>query len=176
MRKPRTRKEMVEYLTEHPRHLVENGYSTTYSYCIKVDHLGLTSERRQACAEMLEVEYAHEVSGFLAVLRSFDVRHHYEWRIYTEGRSGGYLVLHRGHRDEPCLHNTSGVDHASQFPTLNHWSDFDVYDLKARVDAVWDFDETCAAAVAAFVQFSTAHKVVEQKVRVTKTVKVIEER
>ena len=97
-RKPRTRKEMVAYLKDHFRYYTANGWNglSSYANCIKITHLGLTSEEEDACLDMLSVDDSFAASGFLAVLRAFDRKHDYSWQIGSNGRSGGYLVLYQG--------------------------------------------------------------------------------
>jgi ribosomal protein S27AE len=104
MRKPRTRKEMIEYLSNHFRYNTMNSWnrSTSYAVCVKVDHVpGLTKEQRDACYAMLDVDDGvWDESGYNQVLEEFAEENRWEWQIGTNGRSGGYLVLYQGYRKQ----------------------------------------------------------------------------
>jgi ribosomal protein S27AE len=102
MRKPRSRKDMIEFLNSHARYHTMNSWnaSTSYSVCVKVNNLSLTREQRDACYEMLDIEDVWDESRYNDVLRDFDERHNWEWQIGTNGRSGGYLVLYQGYRKQ----------------------------------------------------------------------------
>lgn len=43
---------------------------------------------------------------------------------------------------------------------------WDAETLHARVELIWDFDQTCEAAVAAFVEFAKTHRAEEIEVLV----------
>lgn len=99
-KKPRTKAEMVKYLTEHFRYDTMNSWNVSRSYaqCVKVSRHplfnGLTREQLNACYAMLEIDEAfHDVRS---VLEEFAVLHAQEYQISFNGRSGGYLVLMQG--------------------------------------------------------------------------------
>lgn len=92
-RKPRTKKAMVAYLCDHFRYHTMNSWNqaTSYAACIKLHQImpndldGYT---------FLQTDEAFRDGS--EIMEDFARRHHYEWQIGSNGRSGGYLVLYRG--------------------------------------------------------------------------------
>lgn len=112
MQRPRTRKDMIGYLTGHFRYDTMNSWnrSTSYAKKIKVhsvtiDGRSLTREEEDACFEMLNVEDSFYSSGFNRILREFGARYHHAYQITSNGRSGGYLVLTQG-GERPSEHKS----------------------------------------------------------------------
>lgn len=216
MPKPRTRKEMVAYLSGHFRYDTMNSWnqSTSYAVKIKAHHLGLTKEQEDAVFAMLDVQDSWNESGYNEILHDFDRRYNHVWQISTNGRSGGYLVLIQGgtrpseHKSvcracgqrnyqtvetEPgkcgrCNRDTRynyafppdvyaqpgrDVDMHADFDDKDEW---DMRSLRDRVDLIWDFDQTVARAVKAYVAYAMENKVVEKTIRVPKKVRVAEPR
>jgi ribosomal protein L37E len=95
-RKPRTKAEMVEYLSSHFRYDTMNSWNraTSYARKIKVYSLGLDRDLSNRAYEMLDVEEAFDDFNF--IVREFDRRYSNSYQIWTNGRSGGYLVLGQG--------------------------------------------------------------------------------
>ena len=207
--KPRTRKDMIAYLTEHFRYDTMNSWNqaTSYAVKIKVRYLNLSREDSDAVYEMLDVPDSWDESGFNHVLREFDQRYNHAYQIGSNGRSGGYLVLYQGgakpseHKSqcrqcgqrnftaaepepaqcgrcqamarynrkfplEPYTYPGKGFDMGEDFA---EWS---TEDLRNRVDLVWDFDQTCARAVKAYVDYAHENKVVEATIHVPKNIHV----
>jgi len=209
MSKPRTRKAMIQYLTEHFRYDTMNSWNQAHSYAvkIKVNALELSRDDREAIYQMLDVETSWDESGFNHVLREFDKRHNYAFQIGTNGRSGGYLVLYQGgskpseHKSQcrqcgqrnfqhvevepgqcgacramarynrefapvPYTNPGKGLDEDRDF------ADWSTSDLKWRVDVVWDFDQTCARACKAYVQFARENQAIEETIQIPRKITV----
>lgn len=92
------RQEMLNFLKGHFRYDTLNSWnrSTSYAVNVKVSHLDLTKEQRDACYELLDVPGSWDVSCYNERLREFDCSWSHSWQIGTNGRSGGYLVLYQG--------------------------------------------------------------------------------
>lgn len=99
-RKPRTKAEILAFLSGHFRYNTMHSWNRATSYAVrqKISQLNLTAEQRTACYAMLDVEDSAVLSGYNYVLRTFDRRHDYRWQIGANGRNGGYLVLYQGGR------------------------------------------------------------------------------
>ena len=100
-RKPRTRQDMIAYLTEHFRYDTMNSWNraTSYAHNIKISHLNhVEHDLRNRLYDMIGVEGTFDESGYNECLREFHARHAWAWQIGTNGRSGGYLVLYQGGR------------------------------------------------------------------------------
>lgn len=97
-KKPRSRKDMIAFLSNHFRYETANSWNVSHSYAvkIKVHSLNLTDEERGRVYEALDAQDCYEESGFLHILRQFDKSHAHRWQIGANGRSGGYAVLYQG--------------------------------------------------------------------------------
>ena len=160
---------MIDYLASHQRYHTMNSWnnSTSYAHCIKVDWLGLDHETLRDALEMLDVQEAFE--DFRRILQRFEERHGHQWQISQNGRSGGYLVLIQGGA------GTDGRIFCWPGKSLDmnaDYTEWETEELKDRLDIVWDFDQTCEKAVAAFVDFAKSHTAAEEEILVPRTIKV----
>jgi len=92
-RKPRTRKDMVAYLTDHFRYYTGNSWNRSTSYAANV------KLHRIMPGDLNGYDFLQTEEAFWNgrdVIREFEERHKYEWQIFSNGRSSGYLVLYRG--------------------------------------------------------------------------------
>jgi hypothetical protein len=168
MKKPKTKAEMIKYLKEHPRYHVMNSWnhSTSYANYVKIRNIsnGLPRDVVDRMYDCLEIDEAYQEARML--FEAFATRHHHEWQIGQNGRSGGYLVLLQGGirdgRSYVCGVNTD-MD--------AHYDTWDMASLRYRVDIVWDFDQTCKQAVDAFIEFARTHKVVNDTIMVRRTIR-----
>lgn len=162
--KPETREAMTEYLLKHFRYATDNGGQYSYAVNVKIRNLHTTSIEDDACYAMLDaLDSDDQWSEVWHEFAEFTNRHNAWWEIGQNGRSGGYFVLMRGcGPDAKNRHTSAGTDeHGGDATYFDDWS---TKDLRERVDLVWDFDETCERAVAAFVDFATTHKAEERTV------------
>lgn len=167
--KPRSRKAMMAYLQGHARYDTMNSWnrSTSYAHCIKVDRLGLAPKNVMACLEMLDVPEAFD--EFSEALSAFDREHNHRWQIAQNGRSGGYLVLIQGGRGgdgRVFCQPGRGLDIEEDFTT------WEMKNLRARVDLIWDFDQACDQAVTSFIEFAKSHTTEEREILVPRKIKV----
>ena len=148
--KPRTRYGMAEYLKNHPGHADGWAGPLHFSRCIKITHIqDTTHDEDDKCLAQLENPWALSMSGFNDVLEEFE-KEHRGYVIYQAGRSGGHLELHNMHGD-------------GFYPSrTDDYSDFSWEDLKDLFNLVWDFDQTCQAAVDSFVDFANNWEVVTE--------------
>lgn len=100
-RKPKTRKEMIDYLENHFRYDTMNGWNraTSYARCVKFRNINFPDRNTEDRAyEMLELEETFDDVNYF--LNEFAERHNYQYQIGFNGRSGGYLVLYQGGRKD----------------------------------------------------------------------------
>jgi len=92
----RSRKAMIDFLSNHFRYNTMNSWnqSTSYANKIKIHSLGLDSETEDKLYEMLDVDSFWDDIRW--VLEDFAYEHGHQWQIGANGRSGGYLVLYKG--------------------------------------------------------------------------------
>ncbi len=101
MAKPRSRKEIIAFLTTHQRYDTRSSWNrgTSFSRNIKLHRIQFPdNDTRNRAWELLDVEDAFE--EFDDILAEFNARHGYGYQIHRNGRSGGYLVLYRGSRKD----------------------------------------------------------------------------
>lgn len=94
---PKTRKEMIAYLLNHPRYDTMNSCnnSTSYARCIKLSHLDIPHDKSDKAYELLGTENLWD--EFLDhIIEEFNARHENRFQIFRNGRSGGYLVIIQG--------------------------------------------------------------------------------
>lgn len=97
-----SREEMVEFLSKHFRYDTMSSWnrSTSYARNVKIHNLGLTSEQENRAYEIIHTNSAYDEIN--SILRGFDVAHDYRYQIGFNGRSGGYLVLYQGGKNDPA--------------------------------------------------------------------------
>jgi len=112
-RKPRTRKDMTAYLSEHFRYNTMNSWnrSTSYANCVKIHKLGLTAEQMERAWEMCRMDTVQERISI--ALSNWGSSHGWRWQIGFNGRSGGYLVLYQGGLDREHA-KTAECDHCGR--------------------------------------------------------------
>ena len=95
MKRPRSRSDMIEYLSGHFRYYTMHSWNraTSYAARIKIRHIGsgLPNDVVSRMYDCLEVREAFREPN--SILGEFDQRHKYRRQIFYNGRSGGYLVL-----------------------------------------------------------------------------------
>ncbi len=96
---PRSKLKLIRFLKEHFRYFTGHSWnrSTSYARVVKIHRLGLDDETERKCYEMLDIPEAF--CGFSQILSDFAAHHGYKWQISQNGRSGGYLVLCQGGRE-----------------------------------------------------------------------------
>ncbi|WP_036242618.1 hypothetical protein [Methylobacter luteus] len=94
----RSRSAMVDFLRTHYRYDTLNSWnrSTSYAQCIKIHRLGLTSEQSDKAYDLLETDFWDEIRW---PIDEFTDSQGGCYTIGTNGRSGGYLVLHEPRRE-----------------------------------------------------------------------------
>lgn len=97
-RKPRTKAEILAFLSGHFRYNTMNSWNLGTSYAVrqKIHQLELTGPQRDACYAMLDVGGVLELCGYNDVRQAFARRHDYRWQIHPNGKNHGYLVLYQG--------------------------------------------------------------------------------
>ena len=92
----RSRKKMIEFLTNHFRYPTANSWnhSTSYAHNMKIYNLGLSKEIEDKLWNMLDCEDVYDTINEL--INDFAINHDFIWQAGFNGRSGGYLVLYSG--------------------------------------------------------------------------------
>ena len=94
----RSRSALVDFLTGHCRYDTMSSWNrlTSYANNIKFYRLGLTFEQSDKAYEMLDTDFWEEIRE---PIDDFTHDQGDRYTIRSNGRSGGYLVLHECHRE-----------------------------------------------------------------------------
>lgn len=139
--KPRTRKDMIEFLVDHPWHNDNWDRPCHFARNIKMHRIDtLLPMEMMLCWDKLDTPW--DFTGVTFVLREFEVRNPGSV-IISAGRQGGHLELHSA-RGDYCVHIGS----------IYKYQDWELADVRELVNLVWDFDKTCQIAVDTFVQYA----------------------
>ena len=95
----KSKKDMIDFLTNHPRYHTMNSWNQAHSYahCVKLRNLCLPRDVEDTCYSLLDVE---EFWGDVEMLidDNFNQLTNYNYQIWFNGRSNGYMVLGQGGR------------------------------------------------------------------------------
>jgi hypothetical protein len=106
------------------------------------------------------------------LMNNFDEAHLFKWQVGTNGRSGGYIVLYQGGIKKGQLFCQPGLS-IDQDEDFHEW---DMDDLKSRVNIVQNFDQLTADIIMDFCMFCRSYDVIETVISVPKTVKILQEK
>jgi len=92
----RSRSAMVDFLKRHYRYDTMSSWNrlTSYANNIKFHRLGLASEQEDKAYKMLDTDFWEEIRS---PIDDFTHDQSHRYTIRSNGRSGGYLVLHESH-------------------------------------------------------------------------------
>lgn len=105
----RSRKAMVEFLENHFRYDTMNSWNNSTSYANKVKVSScIPAEYQSKVYEMMEAEGFYDNLNWL--LEDFDMQHDYRFQVGFNGRSGGYIVLYEGFKEEKIIFTFENTD------------------------------------------------------------------
>lgn len=167
-----SRRSMIDFLVNHFRYDTMSSWnkSTSYAHNIKITHLPLPNDIDETTWAMLDCpEWYHHMND---LMRAFDEAHKHKWQVGTNGRSGGYIVLYQGGIKDrrPFVQPGRSLDQDEDF------HDWDMDDLKNRVNIIQDFDMLTADIVMDFGAFCRSFDVANKTIFVPKTIKVLQEK
>lgn len=128
----RCRQAMIDFLQGHLRYFTMNSWNGTKSFAnnVKLHRLGLPSDVYDKAYDVLEERDWHRQLG--RRLYRFSLEHS-GYKVYQNGRSGGYLVLY-------------SEKHAGEFTDLGDLEDRYYWEhgrLQSVTCLVQDFDQLC---------------------------------
>lgn len=165
--------EMIAFLSGHFRYDTMNSWnkSTSYAHCVKLHHdLGLPSDIDDAKYNMaFNDEWCAHMND---LIDQFDKAHNQKWQVRTNGRSDGYLVLYRGDikNGKTVCYPCRSMDQDENF------HDWDIDQLRSRVDLVCDFDILATDIAIDFVSFCRTYNIIEQTIMIPKKIHVLEKK
>lgn len=129
--------------------------SKTPAFNLKVYKV-IPNELQNKVFEMMESEdFYYEINDLVG---DFNREHNYSWQASFNGRSGGYLILHKG-----------GIENKRVFVTPG--KDLDFVDVPN--DILASFKQLAVNIVETVIDLAKSKNVVEEEYTVTKTRKVL---
>ena len=133
--------------------------SKSLAYNLKIYNV-IDRDLQNACYNLLDVDYFYE-DYINPLIEDFDYNNNFEWQAGFNGRSGGYLVLYKGGRNE---NGTVFVK-----PGLN------IEDNEVPAEVKKAFRKLAVDIVKTAEHMAKHYKVTEEEISVPKTIKVLQE-
>ena len=161
------------FLKEHPLYFLMNSWNRlqTFAQNIKIYNLDIDREISDKLFELLDVDSPDIKFIFDDGISDFKEENP-GYTIYTNGRSGGYLILAPSQNDRGKLSNM--VDTIKNYNTLNDLKeDYDFEEFKDLAKTVMNFDRACDNIIQSIIGLAENCEIVEEEYTVLKTRKVI---
>ena len=161
------------FLKEHPLYWRMNPWNRlqTFAQNIKIYNLNVDKEVEDKLYELLDVESLDIKFAYEDGVNDFEEENP-GYTIYTNGRSGGYLILASSQNDRGKLSNM--VDTIKNYDTLDDLKeDYDFEEFRTLAETVMNFDRACDNIIQAVVSLAENCEIVEEEYTVLKTRKVI---
>lgn len=170
-------KSMLEFLKNHFRYYTMNSWnrSTSYANKVKIHSLGLTEAQSTVAYDLLDVPEVFE--SISDIIRAWDEEQGHLWQAGFNGRSGGYLVLYKGFKEDGRIacYPGRGVDFAEGYEGVKA-EDIPLSDLVSGVEVVESFDRLCDCVRDEFISYCDQYTVEDEVIQVPKKIKVLKER
>lgn len=163
---------VFEYLKKHPRYFLMNSWNQlkTFAQNIKIYNLGVDREVSDKLFDLLDVD-SPDVKFIFEDNIEFFNEENPGYTIYTNGRSGGYMILAPNeNRSNFC----DMVDTINDYDTLDELKeDYDFAKFKDLAEVVLNFDRACDNIIQNIVGIAKSCEIVEEEYTVVKTRKVL---
>lgn len=147
-RKPRTKRDILSYLKSHFRYYTMHSINGATSYAHKVKVWDLHVDHGKFFLALYDDRTPSVIN---LILNEFDHRHNFKYQVGFGGRSNGYLVMTRGGIKDGRVYSQNGLGIDEDPGDLD---ELNLTDLREWIDVIWDFDQTCQAAIKAFMEFA----------------------
>lgn len=164
---------VFKYLKEHPLYWLMNSWNRlrTFAHNIKIYNLNVDKEVEDKLYELLDVD-SPDVKFIFDDDISYFEEENPGYTIYTNGRSGGYLILASSQNDRGKLSNMT--DAVNNYDTLDDLKeDYDFEEFRTLAETVINFDRACNNIIQSVVSLAENCEIVEEEYTVLKTRKVI---
>ena len=161
------------FLKEHPLYFLMNSWNRlqTFAQNIKIYNLAVNNEISDKLFELLDVDSPDVQFIFDDNISDFKEENP-GYTIYTNGRSGGYLILASSQNDRGKLSNM--VDTIKNYDTLDDLKeDYDFEEFKDLAKTVMNFDKACDSIIQSVISLAENCEIVKEEYTVLKTHKVI---
>lgn len=164
---------VFEYLKKHPRYFLMNSWNRlkTFAQNIKIYNLDVDREVSDKLFDFLDVD-SPDVKFIFEDNIEFFNEENPGYTIYTNGRSGGYLILASSQNDRGKLSNMT--DAVNNYDTLDDLKeDYDFEEFRTLAETIMNFDRACDNIIQAVISLAENCEIVEEEYMVLKTRKVI---
>lgn len=175
-KEPKTREEMIGFLTHHFRYYTMNNWnrSTSYANNVKLYNLGLTTEQlNKAYDILLDADIDTTEYEIRQQILFTDFYNKTGYTAGFNGRSDGYVVLYETisqYKDKekvPRIYPGKSIDDDEDF------EDWDDIDLKKRCNTIQAFDKLCDNLRELLIEYLDNAIIHVEKYTVTKTQKTL---
>lgn len=184
--KVKTAKQKFNYLKEHFKYYTMSSWNGLASIAnnVKVHNLPLTKEQRKrffelVCDEELNEQLYDIINSMLYHFKTLNKR----YKVYFNGRSGGYLVLYNDNNNQSVL--SEYIEDASSYEeAINEYkSDYNTTTKEARAnidylinnnfDIVQAFDKFCDDVLSELINILNNATVEEEEEQITVKHKIL---
>ena len=171
MSKKPTLKAMREYLDRHFRYYTMNSWnqSTSYACNVKLHTLNIPKEDQDTAYALLSMDDANIWGIIRYYMLQFEKAHDYAYQMGFNGRSGGYIVLYQGGKNE------DGRRYTMPGKGLSH-EGLSSDGLRKLYAVVKHFDAAVDLSITEFINFAHNYRVEEQEIMVPTKVMVAVEK
>jgi hypothetical protein len=142
-------KSMWNFLHEHFQYYTMNSWnrSKSIAHNVKLYNLNLDGDWTVAMKYLFDESDAGLLQMYIDdEIREFEEKYPY-YKVCSNGRSGGYLVLCNRDNNSSILPDCLDYDCYEDFKTEEHWNGYRVFDfdreLRDAVEIVREFDKLC---------------------------------
>lgn len=156
------REAMLCFLEQHPKYHLYNSWNLVrgFSQCIKIHTLDVDDKTKNKFYDMLSLDDDFEIQMiFTDVFNNFR-NNNPGYAIYTNGASGGYLVLHA---DNNQIYQDQ----------LNCLDDLEDSELRELTNTVINFDKAADTLIEFLSELASETEVIETEILVPKKIHVL---
>lgn len=156
------REAMLCFLEEHPKYNLYNSWNLVkgFSQCIKIHTLDVDDKTKNKFYDMLSLDDDFEIQMIFSDVFDDFRNNNPGYAIYTNGASGGYLVLHA---DNNQIYQDQ----------LNCLDDLEDAELRELTDTVMNFDEATDTLIEFLSELANETEVIEKEILVPKKIHVL---
>jgi len=156
------REAMLCFLEEHPKYHLYNSWNLVrgFSQCIKIHTLDVDDKTKNKFYDMLSLDDNFEIQMIFSDVFDDFRNNNPGYAIYTNGASGGYLVLHA---DNNQIYQDQ----------LNCLDDLEDSELRELTNTVINFDKAADTLIEFLSELADETKVVEKEILVPKKIHVL---
>lgn len=156
------REAMLCFLEEHPKYHLYNSWNLVrgFSQCIKIHTLDVDDKTKNKFYDMLSLDDNFEIQMIFSDVFDDFRNNNPGYAIYTNGASGGYLVLHA---DNNQIYQDQ----------LNCLDDLKDSELRELTNTVINFDKAVDTLIEFLSELASETEVIETEILVPKKIHVL---